>query len=270
MLRGEVTVGKNSWHYKFYQWWQRHGGGNKPTYRENLCHYMRVVFIWVPIFWMLKARIYKGVRPWMVSIVLLWSAVFLALPYNGQVVQLSGTIIAGVITSVLLGAVLGLIKLINIADANDDRVIAFLDKVILPFEKVGLFFAHLWKMAFGPFFKWFLLKSYYFFKPWMVALASIYLAILVLSPPVGVGIVVVLIIAAILIGAIITSALLMMTAGKALRKKLRKRSSKKGAVLALEPKGTSTVKLAAHFVMAKKRKICPFINLPSEVYYKKA
>lgn len=45
-----MIVKPSSWHGRAYQFWQRHGGiKNNPGYRENLCHYSRVVLIWAPL-----------------------------------------------------------------------------------------------------------------------------------------------------------------------------------------------------------------------------
>lgn len=45
-----LTVKPTSWHGRRYDWWQgRARFKNTPAYRENLCHYMRVVLIWTTV-----------------------------------------------------------------------------------------------------------------------------------------------------------------------------------------------------------------------------
>lgn len=46
-----MTMKKKTWHYRWYQYWLTNGQGNSPTYREDLCHYIRVILWWAPITW---------------------------------------------------------------------------------------------------------------------------------------------------------------------------------------------------------------------------
>jgi len=50
MFAGTMVVKLNSWHGRLYQYWRRDARfKNTDTYRENLCHYSRVVLIWAPL-----------------------------------------------------------------------------------------------------------------------------------------------------------------------------------------------------------------------------
>ena len=46
-----MIMKKETWHYRWYQYWITNGAGNSPTYRENLCHYVRVIVFWAPMTW---------------------------------------------------------------------------------------------------------------------------------------------------------------------------------------------------------------------------
>ena len=46
-----MTIKTESWHYKWYADWLANGGGNAPSYKENLCHYVRVLLFWAPATW---------------------------------------------------------------------------------------------------------------------------------------------------------------------------------------------------------------------------
>ncbi len=58
--RSTQVVSAQSWHAKMYSYWRQHGLIKTKDYRENLCHYVRVVLIWAPIAWMYNARLIKG------------------------------------------------------------------------------------------------------------------------------------------------------------------------------------------------------------------
>lgn len=63
---GILKVRKSSWHYRLYRYWQEKGGENSWGYRENLCHYCRVVAFWAPKRWFLYAQLWGVLRPWMI------------------------------------------------------------------------------------------------------------------------------------------------------------------------------------------------------------
>ncbi len=62
----EKPISGNSWHFKIYQWWKNesHFDKDKPLgFRENLCHYMRVVLIWGPIGWFFQYPLWGKIPP---------------------------------------------------------------------------------------------------------------------------------------------------------------------------------------------------------------
>ncbi len=62
----EKPISGTSWHFKIYQWWKNesHFETKKPLgFRENLCHYMRVVLIWGPIGWFFRYPLWGKIPP---------------------------------------------------------------------------------------------------------------------------------------------------------------------------------------------------------------
>lgn len=47
-----MIIDRNAWHYRVYKYWQDWGRGNTLAYRENLCHYVRVLLFWAPMTWL--------------------------------------------------------------------------------------------------------------------------------------------------------------------------------------------------------------------------
>lgn len=74
-LVGKMEVRRSSWHYRMYQYWMKMGGQNDWNYQENLCHYCRVVGLWAPKRWFFHARFWKVFRPWMVALIVAMLAV---------------------------------------------------------------------------------------------------------------------------------------------------------------------------------------------------
>jgi putative Mn2+ efflux pump MntP len=68
---GNLTHSKimrhNSWHARWYRYWLSQGGKPAP-YKENLCHYWRVLLMWAPLKWLTSERI-RGIAPWLIPAV---------------------------------------------------------------------------------------------------------------------------------------------------------------------------------------------------------
>ena len=58
-----------SWIYRLYIYWISMGGSNKQGYKENLCHFVRVLVFWAPWFWFTRQRLYAWIRAWMLALV---------------------------------------------------------------------------------------------------------------------------------------------------------------------------------------------------------
>lgn len=68
--RGTLVVSRNSWHGRLYHFWRANSEfKNTSNYRENLCHYVRVILFWAPIaaFLHSKPRVLGGLRPAVVT-----------------------------------------------------------------------------------------------------------------------------------------------------------------------------------------------------------
>lgn len=67
MDRGEIRIRQSAWYHQIYLWWLAHGGQVREGYRENLCHYMRVILIWAPLLWFFKTPVWGKIQPWMMA-----------------------------------------------------------------------------------------------------------------------------------------------------------------------------------------------------------
>lgn len=241
-----IEVDQDAWHYHVYQWWQRHGGRNRRGYRENLCHYMRVLLIWVPLFWFFKVPIYKGVRAWMPAGFILWLiAVWQIPPIRTDLLVLPP-----------LWTVFGYARF------HEEQTNRFL-------RRIGPPFVFIWNHGLKTFLWWFLtarkLRVVY---PWSV-MVVIGLASTVYWLINSFGLIKSLVYVGIVIGTNVGVAFLIVTISwlssvKESKRKQRPNWSSYSSTPQVNKCGTSTLKIAGHYVMAKKKRICPFINLPSE------
>lgn len=239
----ELNVNENAWHYRFYQWWQKHGGHNKPAYRENLCHYMRVVLFWVPFFWSVKTRYRFGMRPIYPIVVGLWAGIYYLLPASAH----AAWVIASMVCAFYIGLFLFTLK--------KETTQRFLHKISPPFLLI-------WEAGLDKAFAWFFKKKYWYIRPYMVA-ALLLLIVWGWSYPITVfKLFAILAAMAIAVGVIF--AVMIFITEMSDRRKERQRRVQPTYFSLPNKRSTSTVKLAGQFVMAKKRKICPFINLPTK------
>jgi hypothetical protein len=58
-VEGNLTIDPTSWHAKMYNYWRPKARFKTVAYRENLCHYVRVVLFWAPLMWVRRGRIVK-------------------------------------------------------------------------------------------------------------------------------------------------------------------------------------------------------------------
>lgn len=237
----ELNVNENAWHYRFYQWWQSNGGHNKPAYRENLCHYMRVVLLWVPLFWSVKTRYRFGMRPVYPVMIGLWSGIYYLLPDSLHAFW--------VILSLVSTFYIGIFFLFRKKEAID----RFIDKISPPLILI-------WESGLDKAFAWFFKKKYWHIRPFMVA-TILLLAVWGMYYPFTVLKLFGILGATTGAGAALVGILLLAFEISDKRKERRKKAQPNYYNFSYQ-KSTSSVKLAGQFVMAKKRKICPFINLP--------
>jgi hypothetical protein len=60
-----LVVEPGSWHARVYHYWRDRAEFKTSGYRENLCHYIRVLVIWAPLAWLLTARIARFLPVWL-------------------------------------------------------------------------------------------------------------------------------------------------------------------------------------------------------------
>lgn len=75
--RKTLTISGKSWHGRIYKYWYKHPESKSwrwdtddyvASKRENLCHFLRVLFVWAPLLFLGYARPKKHLtwmRPWM-------------------------------------------------------------------------------------------------------------------------------------------------------------------------------------------------------------
>lgn len=74
-LQHSLKMSANTWHARWYRHYL-YLGGKRPAGKENLCHYMKVLFILAPLRWLFKKKTQKGR---LYSVVALRSAIILAI-----------------------------------------------------------------------------------------------------------------------------------------------------------------------------------------------
>lgn len=104
--RGQLAVGRTSWHYRWYMWWQRKSGKTRSTL--DLCHYVRVLLIWAPLRWFFTAS-RDGVITPVVVVVTVTLATFVAYSFTFwteltmRILAILGACIVGVALLVWIG-----------------------------------------------------------------------------------------------------------------------------------------------------------------------
>lgn len=257
---GQVTVGKDDWHYHLYKWWESHSvrGGLRRGYRENFCHYVRVLVFLVPLTWFFVVPIYKGIRPWMAVVFpTLFGGIaycFWRWPSTSWHVLVNAVKFTA--TLILVGAcVIGFI-LAFLTDEGElrpwvNQTCNFIWGCIKPLG--SWFFTWGWKV----FFPWTVTVAISLgYGAWLLGWENIQSGLTWL----GMLLIWLLLIAA--LGAIAVAVVYNLIYKPLHRREEDRQLRKVGLPRSERDHGTSTPKLVGHFMMAKKRKICPFIDLP--------
>lgn len=265
-FEGALEVDPHSWHAKWYNFWRDHAKYKATGYKENLCHYVRVLLIWAPIMWIRYGRIGK-VPSWMPAALViiagvLWAG-FTLIPTITQLVLIGVGVIAAAVGLFATGVL--------IHDKNPERaqriVSAIFKPVTLPLSwaqgKIKRSF-DLNEERIDGFIDWFFdTRVLRVVSPARVAFASFIALMAVLSPQFLFTVLVIMVVA--------SAALGILTGVVALADWLDSRKTRTGS----DPKPpgvvrkaaggvTGTIKLGGHYVMAKKRGICPFISFKEE------
>lgn len=171
--RATLRVTPHSWHGKLYLMWKRLGGdGKKYGYRENLCHYVRVVLFWAPLSWYLRAHPKRTpwLRPCVVGAVLVTVATLTA----ATLIWTATAIVAWMVAGAMLVVFVLLLLLGCWCDRHSKMLEAFFtrvgDGILAAFE------ATLVPVAKGI--AWFFVKTRLF---WVLALLATPVVLIVVA-----------------------------------------------------------------------------------------
>lgn len=104
--RGQIRVVDTSWHFQLYNWYIK-SHPLRAEYQENLCHYMRVILIWTPLHWFMRGNLIYGIPPvWLALLTGIVGLIILGLNYFPALVFATFGIGLGVIIVVLLAMVI--------------------------------------------------------------------------------------------------------------------------------------------------------------------
>lgn len=113
-----MVIKANTWHARVYQWWLRHGKGNTPGYKENLCHYVQVLLFLAPLAWIGEHSPTTWLKRARVGITALcvlagfgwfgWWIVYLAITNPILLAIIAGSVVGGVVIVALL-MILGIV-----------------------------------------------------------------------------------------------------------------------------------------------------------------
>lgn len=67
MFNKVIKYKETDWHYRAYLKWRRVSTSKRYNYRENLCHYWRVVLIWWPLWWFFRVPRVRKMTPFNIS-----------------------------------------------------------------------------------------------------------------------------------------------------------------------------------------------------------
>lgn len=173
--RSTFTFDKQSWHAKWYAFWRRNGKRkNTPEYVENLCHYVRVILFWAPLWFIATFPEKSDVKAWHVPAitapfaVVSWGTFYWPETVSG--LWAGAAIVAFFATLVIL------------CFENSDRLSEifgpYLDKML----DAGEWAWGKIRNAAIKFGKWFAFAGPRFLKPWMVAVVALAVTSGVLFP----------------------------------------------------------------------------------------
>jgi hypothetical protein len=111
-FNGTLVVQPDSWHAQVYQYWRARGHLKTSGYRENLCHYVRVLVIWAPLMWFFRGQETQKIKPWVYAAVPTTLAAVALSFYRWTLGALDVLMWMGIFTGVII-VVLGLMFLFD-------------------------------------------------------------------------------------------------------------------------------------------------------------
>lgn len=97
-----IVIDPNAWHAKWYTYWKAQAEFKVHGYRENLCHYVRVVGVWTPLNWLERTRIFGRIPAWIAAMLAVLTAMYLLLPSWSVVMSVFTTMLALLVIDVIL------------------------------------------------------------------------------------------------------------------------------------------------------------------------
>lgn len=263
----ELTIGANSWHYRWYKVWLAYHEEWRWR-REDFCHYVRVLLFWSPLTWFFRVPVWREVRPWMIALGLaILSGLTIAL-----IVDTAGTLTVLAVIAAIVVAVIALVLVWYFLSQTRPDIGEFLGNAV-----AGILLGWLYVLAVGldrllyqPLIKpWFFSQREWLGLRWTVVILSALLAIwYFLGGEVLVAVLVAILgVTAMLLGLVLVAILLFL-----LNEALKWLGDRIGDYLDREqrrvpvvrqPKGTSTARLAWEYVKVKKHQwLCPYLVMP--------
>jgi hypothetical protein len=246
-------IDPNSFHYKIYQWYLNNGGRTSHNI-DSLCPYMRIVLLWAPLLFLI-GRPFRVSRGSAFMTILLSTYISVYLIYKA-----TNSMVATIATIAIFLGFMGSIRLMYLRNPHkfEDRTERFLT--------------------------WFLLKRYLkVIFPWMVAiLAGLSISYLIWG---FISLVTIFWIAVILLAFLVASYVLLKVLGSIWhrisnwwfynrtlpkRRAIDQRVPKPIEIRPTTPvvprpeRGPSLISLIIAYIMAKERKICPYLQLPGK------
>lgn len=268
-MRSTWSINRNSWHGRLYSFWQERSKYKNPErtgYRENLCHYVRVVLFWGPATWFLHAKSSRvsWLRPWMVLVgpVALTALLLTVFLFPGHFFAALGLIAASCV--LLVGAALGFEWL----EDNQSEVGRFFGRIgggievlMRPIWKpswwvlrrVGRGLAASWRRLNGVAFEFMNEEVPYWVPFLLLAVVGAYATMIYIATALVLKITALVIGSAIVAAALIYGGILIK---EAIEKWLINRKPKPK-----KDKGSGIGRVVFEFARAKKHRICPLIDI---------
>lgn len=179
--RSQWTVSTQSYSYRLYQWWFRMSAKGPLAYSPprpiDLCHYMRVILIWVWLRWFFTSHL----LPW------LWTGIVAFLGINAWFWSMwpeqMKTVFQIYATVIVFAAIVGLLSLLAPGhrwEKTGQRLDAFCER---QWKRAKPHFVKFGDNVIVPFGKWFFMRSFFWrIYPWMVVFVGLIIALAILFP----------------------------------------------------------------------------------------
>ncbi len=283
----DLAIGAHSWHYAAYQWWLEHRvfRAHDPPARPNLCH-----FFWAiartPVIWFMTVPVLWGVSMVVCCMlaVIVGLIIWLTIHFPAEMKLLATALGVGSgIAAIGILAIWGFITVMRklFGDRINGHHLRWASLLLLspiwgiPIGTIWLYEHYAQPYGYTPrwFFRWFFTsRKFYVVTPWSVLLV---LGLGALRHKLGshgsiIFLQVLGFMAAIILLSIVAVAIIVSTGAGILwlyQHVLRApiKEWRVGREARRAERGMSTFQLVKQFILAKKRKICPYLVMPEQV-----